>query len=128
MTTGWLISRFFPYYCARMFTTDPKLIQIAIKAIHIILMMYPIVGFQMVTTNFFQCIGKVKVSIFLSLSRQLLFLLPLLYTLPRFFGVNGVWYSLPSSDFTAALVAFIIMVIFMKKIKKQHIQITNHGE
>ncbi len=128
MTTGWLISRFFPYYCARMFTTDPKLIQIAIKAIHINLMMYPIVGFQMVTTNFFQCIGKVKVSIFLSLSRQLLFLLPLLYTLPRFFGVNGVWYSLPSSDFTAALVAFIIMVIFMKKIKKQHIQITNHGK
>lgn len=122
MTTGWLISRFFPYYCARMFTTDPQLIQIAIKAIHINLMMYPIVGFQMVTTNFFQCIGKVKVSIFLSLSRQLLFLLPLLYTLPQFFGVDGVWYSLPASDFTAALVAFIIMTVFMKRLKKQHIK------
>lgn len=79
----------------------------------------------MVVTNFFQCIGKVKVSIFLSLSRQLLFLLPLLYTLPLFFGVNGVWYSLPISDFIAANVANVMMLTYMRKFKKQLKQAQN---
>lgn len=73
----------------------------------------------MVVTNFFQCIGKVKISIFLSLSRQLIFLLPLLYTLPLFFGIDGVWYSLPASDFTASIVTAIIMVTYIRKFRKQ---------
>lgn len=108
MTAGWLIAMFLPYYCARMFTTDATLIAMSIHAIRINMLLFPIIGFQMVVTNFFQCIGKVKISIFLSLSRQLLFLLPLLATLPLFFGVDGVWYSLPASDLTAAIVAAII--------------------
>ena len=73
MLTGWSLAMFAPYHCARMFTTDPELIKGSIKAIHIIMMMFPLIGSQMVITNFFQCIGKVKISIFLSLSRQLLF-------------------------------------------------------
>ena len=119
MVTAWLIAHLAPYYCARMFTKDPELIRQAIKAIQINMMMYPIVGFQMVVTNFFQCIGKVKISIFLSLSRQLLFLIPLLVILPQFFNLNGVWASLPSSDFLASLVAAIIMTIYMRRLKKQ---------
>lgn len=73
----------------------------------------------MVVTNFFQCIGKVKISIFLSLSRQLLILIPLLAILPLFFQLNGVWYALPTSDATASVIAFIIMTIYMRKFKKQ---------
>jgi Na+-driven multidrug efflux pump len=73
----------------------------------------------MVVTNFFLCIGKVRLSVFLSLSRQLIYLLPLLATLPHIFGVKGVWMALPSSDFAAALTAFIVMSVFMRKIKKQ---------
>lgn len=119
MVTAWLIAHLAPQYCARMFTTDQELIQQAIKAIKINMMMYPIVGFQMVVTNFFQCIGKVKISIFLSLSRQLLFLIPLLIILPNFFDLNGVWASLPSSDFLASLVAAIILVTYMRRMKKQ---------
>ena len=119
MTAGWLIAMFLPYYCARMFTTDATLIAMSIHAIRINMLLFPIIGFQMVVTNFFQCIGKVKISIFLSLSRQLLFLLPLLATLPLFFGVDGVWYSLPASDLTAAIVAAIIMQAYMKKFKRQ---------
>ncbi len=118
MVTAWLIAHLAPYYCARMFTKDPELIRQAIKAIQINMMMYPIVGFQMVVTNFFQCIGKVKISIFLSLSRQLLFLIPLLVILPQFFNLNGVWASLPSSDFLASLVAAIIMITYMRRLKK----------
>ena len=119
MVTAWLIAHLAPQYCARMFTTDQELIQQAIKAIKINMMMYPIVGFQMVVTNFFQCIGKVKISIFLSLSRQLLFLIPLLIILPKFFDLDGVWASLPSSDFLASLVAAIILVTYMRRMKKQ---------
>ena len=119
MVTGWLIAHLAPYYCARMFTSDTELIRQAIKAIQINMMMYPFIGYQMVVTNFFQCIGKVKISIFLSLSRQLLFLLPLLAALPLFFGLNGVWAALPSSDFTASFIAAIIMLIFVRRIKRQ---------
>ena len=125
MVTAWLIAHLAPYYCARMFTKDPELIRQAIKAIQINMMMYPIVGFQMVVTNFFQCIGKVKISIFLSLSRQLLFLIPLLVILPNFFNLDGVWASLPSSDFLASLVAAIIMTIYMPRLKQQSINNQN---
>nr|WP_313977157.1 MATE family efflux transporter [uncultured Prevotella sp.] len=125
MVTAWLIAHLAPYYCARMFTKDPELIRQSIKAIQINMMMYPIVGFQMVVTNFFQCIGKVKISIFLSLSRQLLFLIPLLVILPNFFNLDGVWASLPSSDFLASLVAAIIMTIYMRRLNQQSINNQN---
>ncbi len=115
---GWLISILFPYYCARMFTTDPELIQQSIKAIHINMMLYIVIGSQMVTTFFFQCIGKVKISIFLSLSRQLIFLLPGLYFLPKFFGIDGVWYALPISDGIAWLVAMAILLWYLRNLKK----------
>ena len=122
MVTAWLIAHLAPYYCARMFTTSPELIEQAIKALKINMMMYPIIGYQMVVTNFFQCIGKVKISIFLSLSRQLLFLIPLLLILPQFFGLNGVWASLPVSDITAAITAAIIMTIYMRRIRRQNVK------
>lgn len=119
MLTGWSLAMFTPYHCARMFTTDPELIKGSIKAIHIIMMMFPLIGSQMVITNFFQCIGKVKISIFLSLSRQLLFLLPLLAILPNFYGINGVWASMPTSDFIAVVVAVTIMLVFLRRFKKE---------
>lgn len=119
MLTGWSLAMFAPYHCARMFTTDPELIKGSIKAIHIIMMMFPLIGSQMVITNFFQCIGKVKISIFLSLSRQLLFLLPLLAILPNFYGIDGVWASMPTSDFIAVVVAVTIMLVFLRRFKKE---------
>ena len=119
MLTGWSLAMFAPYHCARMFTTDPELIKGSIKAIHIIMMMFPLIGSQMVITNFFQCIGKVKISIFLSLSRQLLFLLPLLAILPNFYGINGVWASMPTSDFIAVVVAVTMMLVFLRRFKKE---------
>ena len=74
MIVGWLIAHLAPYFCARMFTTDPELIRQAIKAIQINMMMYPLVGFQMVVTNFFQCIGKVKIKyLLISLTPTTLF-------------------------------------------------------
>ena len=125
MIVGWLIAHLAPYFCARMFTTDPELIRQAIKAIQINMMMYPLVGFQMVVTNFFQCIGKVKISIFLSLSRQLLFLIPFLVILPQFFKLDGVWASLPSSDLLASLVAAFIIIAYLRRLKNQSVNNQN---
>ena len=120
MVSGWLVAIFFPYYCVRLFTTNQTLIKLSIDGLRIVTMMFPIIGFQMVITNFFQCIGKVKVSIFLSLSRQLLFLLPALAVLPKFFGLGGVWASMPVSDATASIITAGTMFVYMRKFKRQH--------
>lgn len=125
MTIGWLIAMILPYHCARIFTDNETLANMSARAIRIDMFFFPFVGFQMVITNFFQCIEKVNVSIFLSLSRQLLFLIPLLYILPLSYGIDGVWYSLPASDLVASIMAGIMMIIFLKKFNKQ-IKQMNH--
>ena len=119
MLTGWLIAMFLPYYCARIFTTDQTLIELSIFAIRVNMLVFPVIGFQMVITNFFQCIGKVQTAIFLSLSRQLLLLLPLLVVLPLIWGIDGVWAALPASDATAALMAAVVMISYMSKLKRK---------
>mgnify|MGYP004463602147 FL=1 len=81
------------------------------------MVLFPLVSYQMVVTNFFQCIGKVKVSIFLSLSRQLIFLLPLIILLPLALGVDGVWYAMPISDMAAVITAVAIMPRYIKKLR-----------
>ena len=119
MTVGWCLAIFMPRLCVRLFTTDATLISISANALRIMCCMFPIVGYQMVVTNFFQCIGKVKVSIFLSLSRQLIFLLPMLWLLPHFFQLNGVWFSMPTSDLLASIVTAWVMVRYMRMFKRQ---------
>ncbi len=118
--TGFAVSQLLPGPCARLFTTDETLISLSIDGIKTVMVAFPIVGYQMVVTSFFQSIGKAKVSMFLSLSRQLIFLLPLLFFLPRIYGVDGVWWSLPVSDCVASVVAFVIMVTYMHRFKKEN--------
>ena len=115
MTVGWLVAMFLPHAVARLFTSDPQLIKMSVKAIRLNMLVFPVVGAQMVITTSFQGIGKVQLSIFLSLSRQLIFLLPLLLVLPLFFGIDGVWYALPASDFIAAVMAGVTMIWFVRK-------------
>lgn len=117
MTLGWLISEFLTRPCVSLFTTDEELIRIAIHGVQINSLFFPLIGYQAVVTNFFQSIGIARMSIFLSLSRQLLFLLPLLIVLPPIMGVDGVWWSLPASDFVAFIVTLIIMIRYMKKFR-----------
>lgn len=125
MTTGFIIAMTIPGTCARLFTTDPTLIDLSAKGIRYIMVAFPVVGYQMVVSNFFQSIGKAKISIVLSLSRQLLILLPLLLVLPTMFGINGVWVSMPVSDTLSAFMAAWIMIVYMREFKKQHNEITN---
>ncbi len=117
MTLGCLVGELLPYPCARAFTSDPALIDMSVDGIRINMITFPLIGYQAVVTNFFQSIGRAKVSIFLSLSRQMIFLIPLLAVLPPLFGINGVWWALPISDTIAFLLTVIIMAYYMKKRK-----------
>ncbi len=119
-TTGFMVAELVPTLCAHLFTSDATLIGMSASAIRIIMVTFPIVGFQMVITNFFQSIGKAKISMFLSLSRQMLFLLPLLITLPLWFGVDGIWWAMPISDTIAALVTLVLMATYMKKFRRKY--------
>ncbi|MGM9713716.1 MAG: MATE family efflux transporter [Prevotella sp.] len=116
-TVGWIVCEFFPDTCVRLFTTDVQLREIAVHGLRINAAVLPVIGYQMVIINFFQSIGKARVSIFLSLSRQLLFLVPALLVLPRFMGIDGVWLAMPVSDAVAALVAAWFMVMYMRRFR-----------
>ena len=117
MTVGWVVGELFPEACARLFTKDPELIAISARGIRINMLAFPVIGYQATVTNFFQTIGKVRVSIFMSLSRQLLFLLPMMLLFSSLWGLDGVWFSLPASDF----VAFVVAVIIMHRFKRQQV-------
>ena len=116
MTVGWIIGELLPGPCTRLFTDDADLLAISIRGIRINMLVFPVIGYQAVVTNFFQTIGKVRISIFMSLSRQLLFLLPMLLLFSSIWGLDGVWASLPASDFAA----FVVAVIIMQRFKLQH--------
>ena len=114
-TICFAIGMFIPRIAAGIFTHDEALLAMSAEGLRILTIGFPIVGFQMIGTNFFQCLGMVKKSIILSLSRQLLFLLPLIYTLPLWMGSNGVWMSFPISDLlSAALTAILLRRLFRK--------------
>ena len=117
MTLGFLLAEIFPRQIVMIFTTDEELIQQAIKGMRIVFACFPIVGFQIVTGNFFQSVGMAGKSVFMSLTRQLLFLLPGLLIFPYFFQDNGIWMSMPISDGLSSLVAFIMLYNQMKKFK-----------
>ena len=114
---GWVLSMLFPVEIARIFTTDPTLKALSARGIKLDMLVFFVVGSQAVITNFFQCIGMVKVSIFLSLSRQLFMLLPMAYLFPLLWGLDGVWYSMPASDFCAFLVTIPLLLWYMQKLK-----------
>ena len=117
-TFAFLLGEIAPYYMARMFTKDEELIRITILGLRVCVITFPVVGFQMVTSNFFQSIGKAKKAILLSSTRQLLILIPLLLILPNIFGTIGVFASIPVADFTSSLLAFILLRREMKKFSK----------
>lgn len=108
-TSGFLAGELFPHLVVSAFTSDETLINMAARGLRIVVMTYPIIGFQMVTSNFFQSIGMAKKAIILSLSRQVLILIPCLIFLPMFWGVDGVWFSMPISDFLASLIAGVML-------------------
>ena len=117
-TLGSLAGHFFPRGIARMFTSHAALLDASSNALRLTTWMFWAVGFQIVTTNFLQSLGEASKSIVMSLSRQVLFLIPLLFTLPLLWDLNGVWLAFPISDFFAAVVAVFMLAYQMRKIRR----------
>lgn len=118
-SVGFLLCQLTPEVIIGLFTTDQELIDIASKGLHIVFAVYPIVGFQMVATNFFMSIGMSRKAIFLSLTRQLIFLIPCLIILPPLIGQIGVWISIPVADVMAASVTAFMLIRQFKKFKME---------
>ena len=116
-TFGFLVGMLAPNLVVGIFTSDAELTELSATGLRITVMFFLIIGFQMVTSNFFQSIGMAGKAIFLSLTRQMLILLPCLLILPHFFGVAGVWYSMPVSDLLASLIALVMLVYQFRKFK-----------
>ena len=119
MIIGSAFVELFPHIVANLFTTEEKLVKIAVPGMRWAFAVFPLVGFQMVVSAFFQSIGKPKQSIILSMVRQVLVLIPILLILPNYWGVTGVWVSMTISDFISILLAGVLLFneLRTKKIK-----------
>lgn len=120
--TGFVIGVFFPTPFVSVFAKDsPQLIKLSAHALSCMVLMFPIVGIQIVSTAFFQSIGYAPKSIFLSLTRQLIFLVPAIFILPHLYAdpLEGLWHAAPVADGLASVLAITLLVLQVKKFKKQ---------
>ena len=123
-TLGFLVCEIFPHQVVGMFVSEDgsgdatALIDASVKGLRILVAMLPIVGFNIVAGNFFQHIGKPKRAILLSVSRQMLFIVPLLFFLPPIYGVDGVWYAIPIADFVSTALAAVLLMLQIRKLRQ----------
>ena len=122
-TFGFLVGMLVPDLVVGIFTSDAELTELSVTGLRITVMFFPIIGFQMVTSNFFQSIGMAKKAIILSLSRQVLILIPCLLILPLFWGADGIWFSMPISDILASLIAGFMLYNQFKQFKQKAAEI-----
>ena len=123
---GFIITRLFPEQLIRLFSkNDPALLAMGTHAMGIFLMMLPIVGFQIVSANYFQAVGKARQSMFLSLSRQVLLLIPALIVLPHFWGLDGVWFAGPLADLGSSILTGIWLFFELRSLDLK--QKANHS-
>ena len=123
-SVGFLISHLFAGELVSLFTSDASLKQLSAEALNYATLIYPLVGFQIISSNFFLSIGKPRKAIFLSLSRQILFLIPAILLLPLWLGVNGVWLAMSLSDLLAAFTAATVLGFQLRRFSRKQAQKT----
>lgn len=121
--TGFLAVQIFPETIIRIFIDDPQLIKIGVFGIRVFLSMLPLLGFQIISTVYFQSVGKAGIAIFASLLRQVIILMPLYLVLPTIFGLSGVWFASPIADFCSCVITAILIGREMKKLKTLQLQV-----
>ncbi|MFW6169113.1 MAG: MATE family efflux transporter [Planctomycetota bacterium] len=122
--TGFIIVMGFPAQVISLFNRhDPALMELGTHAIRICLIMFPIIGFQIVSASYFQAVGKPKHALFLGLSRQVLLLIPAILIWPRFLGLNGVWFAIPTADFCSSLLTGTWLVFELRHLREKDKQV-----
>ena len=128
---GGIVIQSFPGLIVTLFNDDPALIALTSQAMRIVMVMLPFLGFQIVSANFFQFIGRSFVSLGMTLLRQIILLIPLYFILPNFLGLKGVWLASPISDAAALLITIVVisreLLWLNKKIRSQNIQYVYAG-
>jgi Na+-driven multidrug efflux pump len=114
---GFLIMMLVPAQVVRLFNPgDVPLQVLTVHAMRICVLMMPLVGFQVVSTGYFIAVGKPRESMLVSLSRQILFLIPAVLILPNFFGLNGVWASIPTADLSSSLLTGVLLFLELRRL------------
>lgn len=128
VTIGYLITRFFPVQLISLFNREPELIKFGRSAIFAWFLCLPVVGFQIVCSNFFQAIGKPKSSMFLTLTRQLILLIPAIIVFPKFWGVEGILYAAPFADFFSFIITATFFYYGIRRIAQNVSPINQHDD
>jgi putative MATE family efflux protein len=118
--SGFVIIQLFSRFLFSVFTSDQELIELGSNALRLMVLAVPLVGFQMVGTVIFQALGRAIPALILSMSREIIILIPLVLILPGFFGINGVWYASPISDAMSFSLTFILYYRLVKELKKEN--------
>ena len=118
LVVSFLFIQLFPHIAVGMFNNDPELTDITVSGMRIFLLSMPLIGIQMTASNYYQAVGKVKKAMIISLTRQVIFLIPSFIILPKFFGLKGVWYAGPIADLLAVTLSGIIIFKEMKHLKQ----------
>ncbi len=113
--TGFLVTRFFPSLLVALFNRDAALMAFTVPALSTWFLMLPVVGFQILGANFFQAIGRYKTAMVLTLTRQVLILIPAVLILPMLYGLQGILYAAPIAD---GLAAVLTLIVFLKALKE----------
>ncbi len=122
LTIGWLIVQFYPEPIVSMFNSDAELVSISVDGIRKYLIMMPLIGISMIGSNYIQSIGNAKQAMFLGLLRQVILLVPMMLILPKFLGLNGVWFSQPVADLISCILTFILV---SREIKSHRVKDTD---
>jgi putative MATE family efflux protein len=120
VVVGFIVVQAFPDAIIKLFNDDAELVNIGIKGLRTYLFMMPVLGFQIVSTNYFQSIGKAKISMLLSMLRQVILLIPLFLILPNIWGLNGVWLAGPIADGIASIITGVFLFRELKRLRLAH--------
>lgn len=110
---------FFPRPIFQVFSSDPELVDAAVSAIRLLIIGFPLVGFQAIGGSLFQALGKTRPALILSLLRQVLILIPMVLILRRLFGLTGVWLSFPLSDGVSFTVTLVMVTYRVRRLRSE---------
>jgi putative MATE family efflux protein len=118
--TVFVLMQSIPHFFIQLFTNDPEIVTIGTHGIRIYTLLLPVIGFQIISANFFLSIGKAWVSLLMNMLRQVIILIPLLIILPPFFDLDGIWMSVPISDLSAAMLTAVFVIIEIRRLDEAH--------
>lgn len=125
VTLGFFVIEIFPKQLICLFNNDPELLSMGAKGMRIYLCAFPFIGFQIIAMNYFQSTGKVKISMFLSLLRQIIILIPCIIIIPKFLGLTGIWMAGPVSDMIALVITIVMFIKYSKELWKSEGNLNN---